>query len=237
MCDSGIFPVLVVKGGRVNDFNGKVMGTISTSQLLIEPNIEKAYEVRNWFEKEGKNTLCISISKETADVGRTDIRKTVSQIKDEKLRTSKKPDWITVGATISVMENISSSASKRDNVMPTRMNVARFGNATSRHPTTAGNVGYSNNAGREFGAPENQASHNGNQYDSKFLSIGSASSYQTCNCCEDTGHSSMNCPSVKHGPRQSLGVGYSSKASSRLATETFRGVNRAWKYLRSLLVY
>ncbi|KAM1067875.1 hypothetical protein ACFX13_023386 [Malus domestica] len=93
--------VLAVKGGRVNDFNGKVMGTISTSQLLIEPNIEKAYEVRNWFEKEGNNTPCISISRETTGVGRADIRKTLSQIKDEKLGTSEKLDWITVGARIS----------------------------------------------------------------------------------------------------------------------------------------
>ncbi|KAM1721571.1 hypothetical protein TB2_022635 [Malus domestica] len=96
--------VLAVKGGRVNDFNGKVMGTISTSQLLIEPNIEKAYEVRNWFEKEGNNTPCIFISRETTGVGRADIRKTLSQIKDEKLGTFEKLDWITVGARISFLK-------------------------------------------------------------------------------------------------------------------------------------
>lgn len=107
------------------------------------------------------------------------------------------------------MENISSSASKMDNVMPTGMSVARFGNATSIQPTTTGNVGYSSNAGREFGAPENQAGHNGNQYGSKFLSKGSAGLYQTCNSCGDTGHSSMNCSSVKIS-----GVGCSNIASS-----------------------
>lgn len=73
------------------------------------------------------------------------------------------------------------------------------GTPKSRQPTAVGNVGYSNNVGREFGAPENQAGHNGNQYGSKFLSTGSAGSYQTCNSCGDTGHSSMNCPSVKNG--------------------------------------
>ncbi|KAM1787213.1 hypothetical protein FF1_037355 [Malus domestica] len=366
MCDSGLFPVLAVKGARVNDFNGKAVGTISTSQLLIEPNIEKAQEVRNWFEKEGKNTSCISISRETAGVGRTENRKTLSQIKDEKLGTSEKPDWITVGATISFikvdsfcysacplmigdrqcskkvtnngdgtwrcercnesveacdyryilqfqiqdhtdstwvtafqeggeeimgipakdlyfikfeeqddekfaeiiqkvlftkfifklkvkeetfsdeqrvkstvikaekvnhssharfhlelmdklkMENISSSASKGDNLMPSAgMNVAGVGNTAIRQPTPAVNVGYSNNAGREFGAPENQAGHHGNQYGGTFLSGGSAGSYQICKSCGDAGHSSMNCPTVMNGAGQSSGVGYNNRVSSR----------------------
>ncbi|BBH02742.1 Replication factor-A protein 1-related protein [Prunus dulcis] len=85
MCDSGAFPVLAVKGAKVNDFNGKAVGTIPSSQLFIEPNIEEAREMRSWFDKEGRNTSCIPISRETAGVGRTDIRKSISQIKDERL--------------------------------------------------------------------------------------------------------------------------------------------------------
>ncbi|KAK9928220.1 hypothetical protein M0R45_025366 [Rubus argutus] len=100
MCDSGFFPVLAVKAGRVNDFNGKGVGTMATSQLFIEPNNSEADEVRVWFDREGRNAPCVSISREKASVGRNDIRKTISQIKDEKLGTSEKPDWITVGATV-----------------------------------------------------------------------------------------------------------------------------------------
>ncbi|GMQ03792.1 hypothetical protein CsSME_00049450 [Camellia sinensis var. sinensis] len=73
MCDSGLFPVLAVKSGRVSEFNGKVVGTISSSQEIIF-------------------------------IGRTDVRKTISQIKDEKLGTSEKPDWITVSAAMSFMK-------------------------------------------------------------------------------------------------------------------------------------
>ncbi|KAM5573696.1 replication protein A 70 kDa DNA-binding subunit E [Rosa sericea] len=100
MCDSGLFPVLAVKAGRVNDFNGKGVGTMATSQLFIEPNNSQADEVREWFDREGRNSPCVSISRGTASVGRNDIRKTISQIKDEKLGTSEKPDWITVCATV-----------------------------------------------------------------------------------------------------------------------------------------
>lgn len=100
MCDSGVFPVLGVKAGRVSDFNGKAVGTISTSQLFIEPDFPEAHRLKNWFEKEGKNTRLVSISKESSNMGRMDIRKTVSQIKDEGLGTKEKPDWITISATI-----------------------------------------------------------------------------------------------------------------------------------------
>lgn len=104
MCDSGVFPVLAVKAGRVSEFNGKSVGTISSSQLIIEPDFPEAHRLKQWFEKEGKNTPAISLSRETASMGRTEVRKTISQIKDEKLGTSEKPDWITVGASISFMK-------------------------------------------------------------------------------------------------------------------------------------
>ncbi|BFG30809.1 hypothetical protein CerSpe_170830 [Prunus speciosa] len=367
MCDSGAFPVLAVKGAKVNDFNGKAVGTIPSSQLFIEPNIDQAREMRSWFDKEGRNTSCIPISRETAGVGRTDIRKTISQIKDERLGTSEKPDWITVSGTVSFikvdsfcysacplmngdrqcskkvtnngdgkwrcdrcdqsmeecdyryllqlqiqdhtgttwvtafqeggeeimgipakdlyflkyeeqddekfveitrkvlftkfnfklkikeeiygdeqrvkstvlkaekvnfssearfhlelmnklkMETNSSSASEGDNVMPSAgMNATGVGNTASRQPTLDVNVGYNNNAGREFGGPESQGGTYRNQFSSpRFPSTGSVGSYLSCNSCGDAGHSSMNCPSVMNGPGQSSGAGYNNRVSSR----------------------
>ncbi|KAI3728253.1 hypothetical protein L6452_16886 [Arctium lappa] len=98
VCDSGVFPVLAVKSARVNEFNGKSVGTISTSQLLIEPDFPEASKLKAWFDSVGRNTPSVSLSKDT--IARTDVRKTISQIKDEKLGTSEKPDWIIVSATI-----------------------------------------------------------------------------------------------------------------------------------------
>ncbi|XWS62261.1 hypothetical protein CRYUN_Cryun07bG0195000 [Craigia yunnanensis] len=104
LCDSGEFPVLAVKTGRVSDFNGKAVGTISTTQLFIDPDFPEAHRLKEWFASEGRNIPSVSISRETSSVSRMDNRKTISQIKDERLGTSEKPDWITVVATIAYIK-------------------------------------------------------------------------------------------------------------------------------------
>ncbi|CDY13050.1 BnaA09g17670D [Brassica napus] len=104
LCDSGAFPVLAVKAGRVSEFNGKQVSTIGSSQLYVEPDFPEAREVREWYEREGRNAPCISISRVSSGVGRQEIRKVITQIKEENLGTSEKPDWITVTATTSFMK-------------------------------------------------------------------------------------------------------------------------------------
>ncbi|KAF8117251.1 hypothetical protein N665_0012s0251 [Sinapis alba] len=104
LCDSGVFPVLAVKAGRISEFNGKQVSTIGSSQLVVEPDLPEARELRAWYEREGRNAPCISISREFSGAGRQEVRKVITQIKDENLGTSEKPDWITVSATISFMK-------------------------------------------------------------------------------------------------------------------------------------
>ncbi|XP_008784586.2 replication protein A 70 kDa DNA-binding subunit A-like [Phoenix dactylifera] len=104
MCDSGIYPVLAIKAGRVSDFSGKSVGTISTSQLFINPDFPEVHRLKEWYSNEGKNVASLSISRDTSTMGRTDIRKTVSQIKDEGLGRAEKPDWITVKATVTFIK-------------------------------------------------------------------------------------------------------------------------------------
>ncbi|XP_039051269.1 replication protein A 70 kDa DNA-binding subunit E-like isoform X2 [Hibiscus syriacus] len=100
LCDSGEFPILAVKSGRVSDFSGKEVGTISSTQLFINPDFPEARKLREWFAGEGRNTSSVSIAREKSSLTRTFNRKTISQIKDERLGTSEKPDWITVVATV-----------------------------------------------------------------------------------------------------------------------------------------
>lgn len=100
LCDSGAYPVLAVKAGRVSDFSGKSVGTISSTQLVINPDHPEAHKVREWFDREGKNSATVSISREGGGGGRVDQRKTVAAIKDEGLGRGDKPDWITVRATV-----------------------------------------------------------------------------------------------------------------------------------------
>ena len=100
LCDSGQNPVLAVKAGRVSDFSGKSVGTISSTQMLINPDIPAARQVREWFDQDGKHSATVSISREGGTGLRADLRKTVSAIKDEGLGRGDKPDWITVRATV-----------------------------------------------------------------------------------------------------------------------------------------
>ncbi len=89
-----------MKAGRVSDFSGKSVGTISSTQLLIDPDIPAAHQLRDWFDGEGRHSVSQSISREGGTGMRTELRKTISAIKDEGLGRGDKPDWITVRATV-----------------------------------------------------------------------------------------------------------------------------------------
>ncbi|XP_009616238.1 replication protein A 70 kDa DNA-binding subunit A isoform X1 [Nicotiana tomentosiformis] len=105
MAEAGFSPVLAVKAAKVSDFTGKSIGTISSTQLFIDPDFAEAQTLREWFDQGGKDVASQSISRENMPVGsKSEIRKTVSQIKDEGLGRSDKPDWITVKATITFIK-------------------------------------------------------------------------------------------------------------------------------------
>ncbi|CAK7352488.1 unnamed protein product [Dovyalis caffra] len=105
MVDSGSFPVLAVKAGKVSDFNGKSLGTISSTQLFINPDIPEARDVKDWFDRGGHDVASVSISRDCVSGGpKNEIRKTVSQIKHAGLGRSDKPDWATVRASISFIK-------------------------------------------------------------------------------------------------------------------------------------
>jgi replication factor A1 len=81
-----------VKAGKVNDFSGKSVGTISSTQLLIDHDIPTAHQLQDWFDGEGRHSVSQSISREGGTGMRTELRKTVSVIKDERLGRGDKPD-------------------------------------------------------------------------------------------------------------------------------------------------
>lgn len=105
MVETGLSPILAVKAGKVNDFSGKSIGTISATQLFVNPDFPEARRVRDWFDHGGKDTASHSISREfMPGASKNEMRKTITQIKDEGLGRSDKPDWITVKATISFIK-------------------------------------------------------------------------------------------------------------------------------------
>ncbi|KAL6633431.1 hypothetical protein ACP70R_026102 [Stipagrostis hirtigluma subsp. patula] len=101
MVECGAFPVLAVKAGKVNDYSGKSVGTISSSKLFIDPDLPEAHSLRQWFDCGGRDASTQSISRDvTPAASRNEIRKTVAQIKDENLGLGDKPDWVTVKAAV-----------------------------------------------------------------------------------------------------------------------------------------
>ncbi|KAF2287153.1 hypothetical protein GH714_038458 [Hevea brasiliensis] len=103
--DSGVFPVLAVKAGKVSDFSGKSLGTISSTQLFINPDIPEAHGLKDWFDGGGHIAASLSISRDIMPGGsKNEIRKTVSQIKFEGLGRSDRPDWVTVSARITFVK-------------------------------------------------------------------------------------------------------------------------------------
>ncbi|GJN21112.1 hypothetical protein PR202_gb08562 [Eleusine coracana subsp. coracana] len=101
-CDSGLNPILALKGARVSDFGGRSVGTINSTQLKVDPDFPDAERLKQWYITEGKAAACISLSQGTP-IGWNVVRKTIAQIKDEKLGQSNMPDWITIKAEISHM--------------------------------------------------------------------------------------------------------------------------------------
>ncbi|KAL8189078.1 hypothetical protein R6Q57_029339 [Mikania cordata] len=104
LVNSGFAPVLAVKAGKVNDFSGKSIGTISSTQLFLDPDSPESSNLRAWFDRVGRNLDSQSISRDFQSGSKPDTWKTISQIKDEGLGRSDKADWVTVKATISFIK-------------------------------------------------------------------------------------------------------------------------------------
>ncbi|KAL6634291.1 hypothetical protein ACP70R_026962 [Stipagrostis hirtigluma subsp. patula] len=100
-CDSGLNPILALRGARVNDYSGRSVSTIGSTQLRINPDFPDAERLRQWYITEGKTTTCVSLTQGLSNMIQADVRKTIAQIKDEQLGRSDKADWITIKAAIS----------------------------------------------------------------------------------------------------------------------------------------
>ncbi|KAF8725642.1 hypothetical protein HU200_020184 [Digitaria exilis] len=100
LSDSGSNPVLAVKGGRISDFSGRSVVTISSTRLKVNPDLPVAEGLKQWYMAGGKTAPCVSLSQDTSSDNSIYVQKTISQIKDENLGQSDKPDFITVRAVI-----------------------------------------------------------------------------------------------------------------------------------------
>lgn len=102
--DAGNYPIMAIRGARVSDYNGRTLSTLSSSTIVMNPDMREAHELRGWFDAQGIHQESRSISMAASMGGglasAKDDRKTISQIKDDHLGQGDKPDFFSLPATI-----------------------------------------------------------------------------------------------------------------------------------------
>uniref|UniRef100_A0A667IF75 Replication protein A subunit n=1 Tax=Lynx canadensis TaxID=61383 RepID=A0A667IF75_LYNCA len=95
-------PVMAIKGARVSDFGGRSLSVLSSSTVIMNPDIPEAYKLRGWFDSEGQALDGISISdlKSGGTGGSNTNWKTLYEVKSENLGHGDKADYFSCVATV-----------------------------------------------------------------------------------------------------------------------------------------
>ncbi|XP_064438433.1 replication protein A 70 kDa DNA-binding subunit isoform X3 [Mirounga angustirostris] len=80
-------PVMAIKGARVSDFGGRSLSVLSSSTVIVNPDIPEAYKLRGWFDSEGRALDGVSISDlKSGGIGGSNTNwKTLYEVKSENL--------------------------------------------------------------------------------------------------------------------------------------------------------
>ncbi|XP_054989519.1 replication protein A 70 kDa DNA-binding subunit [Sorex araneus] len=95
-------PVMAIKGARLSDFGGRSLSVLSSSTVIVNPDIPEAYKLRGWFDSEGQALDGVSISdlKSGGTVGSNTNWKTLYEVKSENLGHGDKADYFSSVATV-----------------------------------------------------------------------------------------------------------------------------------------
>ncbi|XP_036264432.1 replication protein A 70 kDa DNA-binding subunit isoform X1 [Pipistrellus kuhlii] len=95
-------PVMAIKGARVSDFGGRSLSVLSSSTIILNPDIPEAYKLRGWFDSEGQALDGVSISdlKGGGTAGGNTNWKTLYEVKSENLGHGDKADYFSSVATV-----------------------------------------------------------------------------------------------------------------------------------------
>jgi len=107
--------VVAVKGVKVSDFNNRSLSTVSTSSIEANPDIPEAHQLREWLSSQHGDvpTHPLSVSGRAPGApggdggfagGRTDPKRTLSEIKEANLGRGPEPDYFVCRATISLFK-------------------------------------------------------------------------------------------------------------------------------------
>nr|KAF6417008.1 replication protein A1 [Molossus molossus] len=89
-------PVMAIKGARVSDFGGRSLSVLSSSTVIVNPDIPEAHKLRGWFDSEGQALDGVSISdlKGGGIAGSNTNWKTLYEVKSENLGQGDKVSYI-----------------------------------------------------------------------------------------------------------------------------------------------
>lgn len=79
-------PVIAIKGCKVSDFRGRALSTMTTSQIELNPDLDKTRELRQWFDNKDESYFeshIIYLSNVSTGGGSSWVQKTIGQIKSE----------------------------------------------------------------------------------------------------------------------------------------------------------
>jgi replication factor A1 len=102
-------PVVAVKGCRLSDWGGRSLSALSSSQIIINPDIPEAHQLRGWYDSVGSGASYSEYKREgdqgPAGAGSNNATnwKTFSEVKAQNLGQDK-PDYFTSKGTIVFMK-------------------------------------------------------------------------------------------------------------------------------------
>lgn len=98
-------PVIALKGCKLSEYGGRSIGTYSSTNMVFNPDIEKAVALRQWYSSHGGTTGFLSISSGGGTGAENGFakRKSLMDIEDEGLGKGEKPDYITTKASVTML--------------------------------------------------------------------------------------------------------------------------------------
>lgn len=97
--------VIGIKCCRTSDFGGKSLNTTFGSHFFVNPNRQEAHHLRQWWDTQGKSAAVESISKGRTGGSGSDPRKTLMEVKEEKLGYGEKPDYFVTKGTVTFFKH------------------------------------------------------------------------------------------------------------------------------------
>lgn len=99
-------PVLLIKGGKINEFNGgKSISLLGNSVLKRNPDMPDGHRLRGWFDNGGASGIQLSVSARVGGGNMATEWVTFLEAKEKNLGNGDKPDYFQTKATVHLIRD------------------------------------------------------------------------------------------------------------------------------------